>query len=74
MIRDRLNIPYGRQNSYTKNRRKDLEFVIGDDTYLKIHLCKGLWDLVEGQVMSQVCFPLWGFTINFEGFLLVKTT
>ena len=42
MIRDRLKIAYSRQKSYADNRRRDLEFEIGDWVYLKISPMKGL--------------------------------
>ena len=42
MIIDRLKIAYRRQKSNVDNRRRDLEFEIGDRVYLKILTMKGL--------------------------------
>ena len=36
MIRDRLNTAYRRQKSYVENRKRALEFKVGDQVYLKI--------------------------------------
>ena len=46
VIRDMLKIAYSRQKSYAENRRRDLEFQIGDPVYLKISPMKGVMDLV----------------------------
>ena len=42
IIRDILNKTYNRQKSYGDNRRKDLEFEIGDHVYFKISPMKGV--------------------------------
>ena len=42
MISDRLKTKYSRQKSYADNRRRDLEFEMGDMVYLKISLVKGV--------------------------------
>ena len=36
LIRDRLKMPQSRQKSYAYNRKKDLDFMVGDLVYLKI--------------------------------------
>ena len=36
VIRDRLKIAQNRQKSYADNRRRDLQFKIGDQVFLKI--------------------------------------
>ena len=41
VIRDRLKTNYSRQKSYANNRRRDLEFKVGDMVYLKILPMKG---------------------------------
>ena len=42
IIRYRLKIDYSRQKSYSDNRRRDLEFEIGDHVYLKTSPMKGV--------------------------------
>ena len=42
MIRDRLKTTYSWQKSYADDRRRDLEFEVGDMVYLKISPMKGL--------------------------------
>ena len=42
MIRDRLSTAYSRQKSYADNRKRPLEFNVGDQVYLKISPMKGV--------------------------------
>ena len=42
VIRDRLKIAQDRQKSYADNRRKDLEFEVGDMVFLRISPWKGV--------------------------------
>ena len=42
VIRDRLKIVQNRQKSYADNRRRDLQFEIGDQVFLKISPWKGV--------------------------------
>ncbi|XP_017972545.1 PREDICTED: uncharacterized protein LOC108661159 [Theobroma cacao] len=42
MIRQRMLTAQSRQNSYADNRRKDLEFQVGDHVFLKVSLTKGI--------------------------------
>ena len=42
MIRERLKIARDRQKSYADNRRRDLQFEIGDQVFLKISPWKGV--------------------------------
>ena len=42
VIRDRLKIAQGRQKSYVNNRRRDLEFEVGDMVFLRISPWKGI--------------------------------
>ena len=42
MIRDRLATAYSRQKSYADNRKRHLEFEVGDQVYLRISLMKGV--------------------------------
>ena len=42
MIRNRLATSYSQQKSYADNRKRTLEFDIGDQVYLKISLIKGV--------------------------------
>ncbi|KAE8667313.1 Kinesin-3 [Hibiscus syriacus] len=37
LIRDRLKEAFDRQKSYTDNRRKDIEFEVGDQVFLKVY-------------------------------------
>ena len=42
VIRDRLKAAQNRQKSYADNRRKDLEFQVGDWVFLKLSPSKGV--------------------------------
>ena len=42
LIRERLRIAQSRQKSYADNRRRDLEFEIGDFVFLKVSPWKGV--------------------------------
>ena len=42
VIRDRLKIAQDRQKSYDDNRRRDLEFQVGDQVFLRISPWKGV--------------------------------
>ena len=42
VIRDRLKISQNRHKSYADNRRRDLQFEIGDQVFLKISPWKGV--------------------------------
>ena len=42
VIRDRLKITQDRQKSYADNRRRDLEFEVGDQVFLRISQWKGV--------------------------------
>ena len=42
MIRDRLATAYSRQKSYADNRKRPLEFNVGDQVYLTISPMKGV--------------------------------
>ena len=42
IIRDRLKIAQDRQKSYADNRRRDLEFQVGDQVFLRISPWKGV--------------------------------
>ena len=42
VIRDRLKISQDRQKSYADNRRRDLEFEVGDMVFLRISPWKGV--------------------------------
>ncbi|WMV37720.1 hypothetical protein MTR67_031105 [Solanum verrucosum] len=42
LIRDRLNMAHSRQKSYADNRKRDLEFEVGDWVYLKISPMKSV--------------------------------
>ena len=47
LIRDRLKIAYSRENSYADNRRRDLEFEVGEKVYIQIPLIKGVMIYVK---------------------------
>ncbi|WMV54994.1 hypothetical protein MTR67_048379 [Solanum verrucosum] len=42
LIRDRLKTAHSRQKSYVDNKKRDLEFEVGDWVYLNISLMKGV--------------------------------
>ena len=42
LIRQRMQIAQSRQKSYTDNRRRDLEFAVGDKVFLKVLPRKGI--------------------------------
>ena len=42
VIRDRLKIAQDQQKSYANNRRRDLEFEVGDMVFLRISPWKGV--------------------------------
>ena len=42
VIRDRLKITQDRQKSYANNRRRDLEFQVGDQVFMRISPWKGV--------------------------------
>ena len=42
VIRDRLKIAQDRQKSYADNRRRDLEFKVGDQVFMRISPWKGV--------------------------------
>ena len=42
VIRDRLKIAQDRQKSYANNRRRDLEFQVGDQVFMRISPWKGV--------------------------------
>ena len=52
LIRDRLKTTYSRRKSYADNRRRDLEFEIGDWVYLKISSMKGLMKFGKKRKLS----------------------
>ena len=55
MIMDRLATTYSRQKSYAANRKRSLEFEVGDQVYLKISPIKGVIMFGnKGKVESKV--------------------
>ena len=42
VVRNNLKIARDRQKIYADNRRRDLQFEIGDQVFLKISPCKGV--------------------------------
>ena len=42
VFKNRLNIAQDRQKSYVDNRRRDLEFQVGDQVFLRISPWKGM--------------------------------
>ena len=58
MIKDRFKISYSHQKSYADNRRRDLEFEIGDKVYLKIIPMKGVMRFFkQGNLIPQHVGP-----------------
>lgn len=43
LLRDRLNEAHARQKGYADKRRKDLEFTVGDEVYLKMKTFRGAY-------------------------------
>ncbi|GJT58754.1 putative reverse transcriptase domain-containing protein [Tanacetum coccineum] len=56
VIRDRLKAARDRQKSYTDNRRKPLEFQVGDHVMLKVSPWKGvLYEIMDRKVKTLKC-------------------
>lgn len=53
VIRDRLKAAQIRQKSYAYNRKRDLEFEVGDLVYLKISPMKGVMRFVKKGKLSH---------------------
>ncbi|XP_069155776.1 uncharacterized protein [Solanum lycopersicum] len=68
LIRDRLSTAYSRQKSYADNRKRPLEFNVGDQVYLKISPMKGVMrfgrkgklsprlGMIAGRFRAILCF------------------
>ena len=56
MIRDRLATSYSRQKSYADNRRRALEFEVGDQVYLKISPMKGMMRFGKKGKLTLRCY------------------
>ncbi|GJV28602.1 putative reverse transcriptase domain-containing protein [Tanacetum coccineum] len=64
VIRDRLKAARDRQKSYADNRRKPLEFQVGDHVMLKVSPWKGVMNTVlsavgKKEVRSRFCRTFW---------------
>lgn len=58
VIRDRLKITYCRQNSYADNRRRELEFEVGDMMYMNVSPMKGVMTFDKiGKLSVQYAGP-----------------
>ncbi|WVZ59631.1 hypothetical protein U9M48_009745 [Paspalum notatum var. saurae] len=58
MIRENLRIAQTRQKSYADNRRRDLEFTVGDYVYLKVSPIRGLRRFkVKGKLAPRYIGP-----------------
>jgi hypothetical protein len=73
VIRDKLQIAQSRQNNYTNKRRRSLEFLVGENVFLKVHPTKGIFrfgkkrklgpkfigpfDILERVVAYRLAFP-----------------
>ncbi|WVZ53206.1 hypothetical protein U9M48_004179 [Paspalum notatum var. saurae] len=58
MIRENLRIAQTRQKSYADNRRRDLEFAVGDYVYLKVSPIRGLRRFkVKGKLAPRYIGP-----------------
>lgn len=53
MIKDRFKTAYSQKKSYADNRKRDLEFEIGDWLYLKISPMKGVMRFVKKGKLSH---------------------
>ncbi|WVZ53324.1 LOW QUALITY PROTEIN: hypothetical protein U9M48_004287, partial [Paspalum notatum var. saurae] len=59
MIRENLRIAQTRQKSYADNRRRDLEFAMGDFVYLKVSPIRGLRRFkVKGKLAPRYIGPI----------------
>ena len=68
MIRDRLKIAYSQQKSYADNRRRDLEFEVGDMVYLKISPMKGVMRFgKKGKLCPSYLCPYEVFSKSWKG-------
>ena len=56
MIKDRLATAYNRQKSYADNRRRALEFEVGDQVYLKISPMKGMMRFGKKGKLTLRCY------------------
>jgi hypothetical protein len=57
-VRENLRIAQSRQKSYADNRRRDLEFQVGDHVYLKVSpLCGTFWFHVKGKLAPRYVGP-----------------
>ena len=53
LIRDRMRIAQTRQKSYADNRRRELEFNVGDHVFLKVSPFKGIMRFDKRGKLSQ---------------------
>ena len=53
ILRDRLNKTYSQQKTYSANRRRHIEFEIGDHVYMKISLMKGVMRFGKKGILSH---------------------
>jgi hypothetical protein len=57
-VRENLRIAQSRQKSYADNRRRDLEFQVGDHVYLKVSpLCGTFQFHVKGKLAPRYIGP-----------------
>ncbi|KAK6145549.1 hypothetical protein DH2020_022369 [Rehmannia glutinosa] len=52
LIKERIRTAQSRQKSYADKRRKDLEFEVGDEVFLRLSPRKGLINLKKGDKLS----------------------
>ena len=68
MIKDRLKAAYSRQISHADNRRRDLEFEVGDRVYLKISPMRGVMRFGKKVKLSPpICGSLRDIGTSWEG-------
>ena len=64
LIRDRLATAYSGQKSYVVNRKRHLDFNVGDQVYLKISPMKRvMWFCIKGKLSLMYVGPYEIFTV-----------
>lgn len=68
IIRERMRTAQSRQKSYADNRRKELEFKVGDHVFLKVAPMKGIMCFGPFEILERVGHyhqPFLPYTMSF---------